>query len=65
MFQADTALLALTPEERAIVNCLKLFAKRGLALRQEQANKTANALPLAGETLTAEQLKPALGEVQP
>ncbi len=51
-----------------IVEILRLAYRRGLALRQaqdvtlrqEQAeqSKTVNALPLAGETLTAERLTP-------
>jgi hypothetical protein len=52
---------ALSPEESAIIQCLRVFAQRGLAVRQEQAgqSKTVNVVPLAGETLTAERLTPA------
>ena len=51
-----------------IVKILQLAYRRGLALRQEQANeksKTVNVQPLAGETLTAERVTPKGEESQP
>jgi hypothetical protein len=55
----------LDPAEIALIDCLRVFARRGRELRQEQVqSKAVNVQPLAGETLTAEQKNHALGGVQ-
>jgi hypothetical protein len=56
------------PVELAIIQCLRVFARRGRVLRQEQAekNKTVDSDNLGGATLsTAERQNPTLGGVQP